>query len=282
VDAERGKLFEAFRPLARSRAKLFLWSGHSLQELTSVASVGLGCAVRGYDPQSKNGLAAYAIPWIDGELKDFVTKAQSLVIGERIERGKYLPRASAVNHFGNVGLGDGEVTRDASLHMQVSGVSDDGDDENGFGDDVISDHSLEAISGEHFEKRLKAFKRSGGWLQVRWTLSGWEWLGDARLDHDAKLFLREYRECVMRGIGYLYRDRRTENKCLREILPFAPSARPHAMLRLADKQTWIFVSALEKHTKLAPNWDGWRLRSFERMERAAYVSDAERKASQPT
>jgi Sigma-70 region 2 len=75
-DGKRGWLYEAFLPLARSRAARFLWSGHSFDELTSVAAVGLGVAIDRYEATFKNGLAAFAIPWIDGQLKRFITKNQ--------------------------------------------------------------------------------------------------------------------------------------------------------------------------------------------------------------
>jgi DNA-directed RNA polymerase specialized sigma subunit len=102
-DLDKGELFEAFLPLAAKLAKRFAWSGYSLKELTSVAAVGLVDAIVNYDQtRFKNGLAAYAIPWINGAIKRFITQGRSVVIGERNERGKHMPRASHIAYFGNV------------------------------------------------------------------------------------------------------------------------------------------------------------------------------------
>ena len=114
--SDRRWLFQSFIPLARHRAKRFLWSGYSLDELTSVACVGLGDAIEHYDPNThKNGLAAYAIPWIEGALKRWITKNLSIASGERNEASKYKTRPGSVAYFGNVAKGDGEPHRDVSL-----------------------------------------------------------------------------------------------------------------------------------------------------------------------
>jgi DNA-directed RNA polymerase specialized sigma subunit len=84
------KLFDAFLPLARKRVEGFRWTGQPrLAELMQVASMALWQAVQRYDVRShNNGLAAFAIPWIDGALKRFTTRNRSIVGGKRTENAK--------------------------------------------------------------------------------------------------------------------------------------------------------------------------------------------------
>src|SRR5262249_16100753 len=122
--AEHEWQFEAFLPLAKKIATRFFWSSYSLEELYSIAADGLDLAIEPYDPVAhNNGLAAYAIPWIQGALKRFITSGHSIVIGERRERGKHLPRHSRVDHFGNVAIGDGNVRLDVFDEF-IEGESD--------------------------------------------------------------------------------------------------------------------------------------------------------------
>ena len=42
-------------------------------------------------------------------------------MGERNERGKFLPKARHVNHFGNVAIGDGTVQPDVAFDRSFYG-----------------------------------------------------------------------------------------------------------------------------------------------------------------
>jgi hypothetical protein len=280
---ERDRLFKDYLPLAISRAKIFKWSGYSLGELASVAEMGLGEAVERFNPKKyNNGLAAYARLWIDGALKRFITNNQSIVGGIRKERGKFLPRASSVNHFGNAAIGDGEFHKDTSLADEIGGDNDNSDDEDGAGTllDTFADHKLEAIRGDYFWERLEVHKRSSGtehWLRLLAKKIGcacecwrWYWIGEAWLDNDAELFRRERIEYCKRGVGYLLRDRRTENKCRRIILPYEP---PAWTVACEDKRPGCNCIGC-RPTKLGPADDYQRqrerLRSFERIGFAPY------------
>src|SRR5262249_40132748 len=68
-----------------------------------------------------------------------------------------------------------------------------------------------------------------------------------------------------------------------EILPFRPPPIDR-LLCLADGQTWIFATELNKHIKLGPAPYYWeycqRLRSWDRIGFAPYASKEERNASQ--
>jgi hypothetical protein len=286
-DSDRRWLFQSFIPLARHRAKRFLWSGYSLAELTSVACAGLGEAVKKYDPdEHDNGMAAYAIPWIDGALKRHLTKTLSIVSGERNEDSRYKPKSSHVVHFGNVAKGDGQPCRDISLDEELYAESDNNDDDEGCGGSLIDnciDHRLEDFRGNRFHERLKSYRR-GVDLTLRYRRGQWR-IRHPRLDHDAHLFYADRKEFYRRGIGYFLRSRRMD-KCRREILPFRPPpADPLRSIRLADKQTQILLSDLGKHVKLGPakycRGHSERVKLFERMMLPAFVSKAERNASQP-
>ena len=285
-DSDRRWLFQSFIPLARHRAKRFLWSGYSLAELTSVACAGLGEAVKKYDSdEHNNGLAAYAIPWIDGALKRHLTKTLSIVSGERNDDSRYEPKPSHVAHFGNVAKGNGQPCRDISLDEELSAESDNDDDEVCGGSliDKWIDHRLEDLRGDRFHERLKSYRR-GIDLTLRYRRGQW-WIHHPRLDHDARLFYADRKDFYQHGIGCFLRSRRTD-KCRLEILPFrSPPADPLRLIRLADKQTQILLSDLGKHVKLGPaeycRGHSERVKLFERMMLPAFVSKAERNASQP-
>jgi hypothetical protein len=167
----------------RHRAKRFLWSGFSLEELTSVACVGLGDAIKHYDPESyKNGLAAYSIPWIDGALKRWITQNFSIVVGERNEEGKYKPKSRNITYFGNVAKGDGQPHRDVSLDEEITFDADNSDDEDCGGPRIENwaDHKLESAHGGYFEQRLK--KYTGGIdLRTAYCAGEWRWIGHSWL-----------------------------------------------------------------------------------------------------
>jgi len=282
--AEAEWLFKAFLPLAKKIAARFLWSGYPIKELYSVAAGGLGEAIENFDGQKfDNGLAAYATPWILGALKSFITKGRSIVSGDRRERGKYLPRRSRIDYFGNVQIGDG-TTRSDLFDQDIGGDGDnfDDDDFSGFLLESFADHRLGAMRGHNFRPR----RFIGTDLRIKWDGENWKWIGNAWLDHDAKLFLHEYREYCRWGIGYLYRDRRTENKFRCEIPPHEPRTNDsNRLIRLADRETWILASELNKHVKLGPApycWDHRnRLLGYQRLDAPAFVSNKERNASQP-
>jgi RNA polymerase sigma factor (sigma-70 family) len=129
---------------------------HRFDELYHEGWLALAKAVERYDPQKfKNGLTAYAIHWIRGALRRFVTRKQSIVTGRRTERGKFTPHTGAIGHFGNVAVGDGTVQPDASLHELAGGDGDNDDDEvcGGYDLDNVPDHSLEAARGDFFWER---------------------------------------------------------------------------------------------------------------------------------
>ena len=267
---DRRRLFEAFIPLARHRAKRFLWSGFSLDELTSVACIGLGDAIENYDPETyKNGLAAYAIPWIDGALKRWITQNLSIVIGERNEEGKYKPKPNNITYFGNVAKGDGQPYRDISLDEEVTCEADNNDDEDCGGSriDTFVDHKLEAVRGDYFEQRLKKY-RGGIDLKTACCAGEWRWIGHSWLDHDTRVFYAERREFYRRGVGYFLRSRRMEKR-RREILPYKKPAWPRQNTPIKFAHAEYYRDHRE------------RMRCYERLGFAPYVSKEERNASQP-
>ena len=149
----------AFINLARSRARRFLHTGRDFDELVNVGMVGLARAIEGFKPGANNGLAAYAIPWIDGAIRRFCNKSYWTVPGERNERGKHLPITSRIEHFGNVAIGDGSYKPDVSINAEIASDGEHGDDEAGGGTfiDEVVDRSLEDIAGDRWwriEQRL--------------------------------------------------------------------------------------------------------------------------------
>ena len=147
-------------PLVKKHARAFLWCGAPFDELYHVGWMALVKAIKGYNPEKfQNGLTAYAIHWIRGDLRRFVAKKQSLVTGRRTERGKFIPHTGAIEHFGNVAIGDGTVQPDASLHEPAGGDGDNLDDDeecSGYGLDNVPDDSLETTRGDFFwEQRTR-------------------------------------------------------------------------------------------------------------------------------
>ena len=290
--SDRRWLFQSFIPLARHRAKRFLWSGYSLDELTSVACVGLGDAIENYDPDThKNGLAAYAIPWIEGALKRWITKNLSIASGERNEASKYKTRPGSVAYFGNVAKGDGEPHRDVSLDQEITFEADNSDDEVCGGSliESVVDHRLKDFRGRHFAERLKAFRR-GVDLKIRWRSGAWQWIGHSWFGslnqgkplfvgygtdieygtgaHDARLFYADRKEFYRRGLGYFLRSRRME-KCRRQILPYKEPAWSKHKIQIKFGPAQYYRDQLE------------RQRSFERVGFGPRQSAKERNASQP-
>jgi RNA polymerase sigma factor (sigma-70 family) len=114
-------------------------------------------AIKGYNPEKfQNGLTAYAIHWIRGDLRRFVAKKQSIVTGRRTEHGKFVPHTGAIEHYGNVAVGDETAQSDASLHEPAGGDGHEfGEDEehSGYDLDNVPDHSLETTRGDFFWER---------------------------------------------------------------------------------------------------------------------------------
>ena len=222
-----------------------------------------------------------------GELKEFVTEGRSLVItrdGERNDRPPRKPSKRSrvpalVNYFGNVGIGDGEAKQDKSLHVEIGGDYA-GDDEavGGYWLADFADHRNEEVRGEYFSERLKTCRR-GIDLRISWR-AGWRWIGHAWLDRAAKLFYAEHQEFIKRGVGYLLRDRRTENKLTRPLL-------------LYEEPSWTQRCKIKRKgcqcigcrpTKDAPAYYAIaheaKFRTYHRLDNAAYVSDEERNRQQ--
>jgi RNA polymerase sigma factor (sigma-70 family) len=172
-EVEKARFLASHRALALHHARRFIWCGAPLDELYNVAWIGLAKAVEKYNPDKfKNGLTAYAIHWITGELKKFVTRKRTLVTGKRKERGKRPPRVAAIDYFGNVAIGNhseiqtarddgkvqtvGEIQTDISLTDPCGGDRDKSDDEECIESrlDDYPDRSLESIPGE-LERRIR-------------------------------------------------------------------------------------------------------------------------------
>ena len=62
-------LVQRFTPLVRACARPYFNSPESADDLMQVGYIGLMKAIRNYDPAFGNGLKAYAVPCITGELK---------------------------------------------------------------------------------------------------------------------------------------------------------------------------------------------------------------------
>jgi RNA polymerase sigma-B factor len=67
--ALRGRLVEAFLPLARSLALRYRGGSEPLEDLVGVANLGLIKAIDGFDPERGRPFTAYAVPTILGELR---------------------------------------------------------------------------------------------------------------------------------------------------------------------------------------------------------------------
>lgn len=238
----------------------------------------------------KNGLAAYAIPWIEGALKRWITQNLSIVSGERNEDGTHKPKASRIAYFGNVAKGYGEPSRDVSLNEEVTFEADNGDDENCSSTRIENwvDHRIENIRGADFERRLTHYRR-GIDLKVGCRTGEWRWIGHTWFgsqqskslfvgygcgieyrndDHDARLFYAERREFYRHGIGYFLRSRRTA-KCRRQILPYNEPAWAKHKIQIKFGPAEYYRDQLE------------RQRSFERVGFGPRQSAKERNASQP-
>ncbi|MBY8346085.1 RNA polymerase sigma factor SigF [Streptomyces spinosirectus] len=68
-DALRGRIVEAWLPMAERLAGRFRSRGESYEDLRQVASLGLVKAVDRYDPARGNAFESYAVPTITGEIK---------------------------------------------------------------------------------------------------------------------------------------------------------------------------------------------------------------------
>ncbi len=68
-DALRGKIVEAWLPMADRLAGRFRNRGESPEDLRQVAALGLVKAVDRYDPERANAFESYAVPTITGEIK---------------------------------------------------------------------------------------------------------------------------------------------------------------------------------------------------------------------
>jgi RNA polymerase sigma factor (sigma-70 family) len=70
----REKLINSNLRLVMSMAKQYAWTGMSQGDLFQFGAIGLTEAVNRYDPEKGNCFLAYAIYWIDCELKKAVTE----------------------------------------------------------------------------------------------------------------------------------------------------------------------------------------------------------------
>ncbi|MFI9770645.1 RNA polymerase sigma factor SigF [Streptomyces sp. NPDC052415] len=68
-DALRGRIVEAWLPMADRLAGRFRSRGESYEDLRQVAALGLVKAVDRYDPERGNAFESYAVPTITGEIK---------------------------------------------------------------------------------------------------------------------------------------------------------------------------------------------------------------------
>ncbi|MFI5673909.1 RNA polymerase sigma factor SigF [Streptomyces cellulosae] len=68
-DVLRGKIVEAWLPMADRLAGRFRNRGESPEDLRQVAALGLVKAVDRYDPERANAFESYAVPTITGEIK---------------------------------------------------------------------------------------------------------------------------------------------------------------------------------------------------------------------
>ncbi|MGW7661185.1 RNA polymerase sigma factor SigF [Streptomyces sp. NPDC054756] len=68
-DALRGRIVEAWLPMADRLAGRFRSRGESQDDLRQVAALGLVKAVDRYDPELGNAFESYAVPTITGEIK---------------------------------------------------------------------------------------------------------------------------------------------------------------------------------------------------------------------
>ncbi|WP_030662381.1 RNA polymerase sigma factor SigF [Streptomyces cellulosae] len=68
-DALRGRIVEAWLPMADRLAGRFRNRGESPEDLRQVAALGLVKAVDRYDPERANAFESYAVPTITGEIK---------------------------------------------------------------------------------------------------------------------------------------------------------------------------------------------------------------------
>jgi RNA polymerase sigma factor (sigma-70 family) len=230
----------------------FLYSGRPLDELVSVGNAGLWKAIIKSGPRGFS--AAYARKWIDGEIRRYLKKGYWIVPGARNESGRRLGRQAKewINHFGNVGIGDGTFQTDASLNAEIENDGDGGDDEGGDGTflDGVVDRSLERITGNLLERITRDLSTRDRDIVVRAhagasrkELAAKHGITEERVrqilvavkartgsstppgiefkcgdDQDRK-FLIERREYYRRGIGIMYRKRDPAPKMSRSLIP---------------------------------------------------------------
>ena len=70
-EQERGRLVNSHLALVRRLCGKFRNSGEPMEDLVQVGSVGLLKAAAKYDPERGSSFAAYAIPVIVGEIKNY-------------------------------------------------------------------------------------------------------------------------------------------------------------------------------------------------------------------
>ncbi|MEV4345186.1 RNA polymerase sigma factor SigF [Actinoplanes sp. NPDC049596] len=115
----RGRVIEAWLPLAQHLARRYAGRGEPTDDLVQVAMVGLIKAVDRYDADHGVDFAAFAIPTILGELKrHFRDKAWAIRVPRRLQELRMA--ITAANNELSHTLGRAPTVADIAAHLQVT------------------------------------------------------------------------------------------------------------------------------------------------------------------
>jgi len=115
----RGRVIEAWLPLAQHLARRYLGRGEPADDLVQVAMVGLIKAVDRYDPSHGVDFAAFAVPTILGEIKrHFRDRAWAIRVPRRLQELRM--SITAANNALSHTLGRPPTVADIAAHLGIS------------------------------------------------------------------------------------------------------------------------------------------------------------------
>jgi RNA polymerase sigma-B factor len=101
--AARARLVELYLPLVRVLAARHAGRGEPLEDLVQIGSIGLIEAIDRFDPQRGRGIAAFAIPTIDGRIRNHLRDRAAVVrLPRRIQMARrklHEPRARLIGRL---------------------------------------------------------------------------------------------------------------------------------------------------------------------------------------
>ena len=151
-EQERDHLATSHLDLVRRVCARFRNSGEPLEDLLQVGSVGLLKAVAKYDPELGSNFAAYAVPVIAGEIKNYFRdhgwavkiprklQTQKLAVGRAVDSlNQDLGRSPTIQAIAEAtGFSEEEVCQTFEVELYGKPVSLDTEYDSGEGDDTSS------------------------------------------------------------------------------------------------------------------------------------------------